>query len=41
MQVRERIAAQMLTAQQRDPGAGLDLSVLNMADPSGLFRRKG
>jgi predicted regulator of Ras-like GTPase activity (Roadblock/LC7/MglB family) len=34
------IAAQMQRAQQRDPGAGLDLSVLNLADTSGLFKRK-
>lgn len=39
-QVRERIALQMQTAQQRDPDATLDLSVLNMADTSGLFKRK-
>jgi len=39
-QVRERIARQMQTAQQRDPDASLDLSVLNMADTSGLFKRK-
>lgn len=38
---RDYIAFQMQTAQQRDPGAGLDLSVLNMADTSGLFKRKG
>ena len=37
---RERIARQMQTAQERDPGAGLDLSVLNMADTSDLFKRK-
>jgi predicted regulator of Ras-like GTPase activity (Roadblock/LC7/MglB family) len=40
-QVRDRIALQMQTAQQRDPDASLDLSVLNMADTSGLFKRKG
>lgn len=39
-QVRERIALQMQTAQLRDPDASLDLSVLNMADTSGLFKRK-
>ncbi len=38
--IRTRIAQQMETAQQRDPGAGLDLSELNLADPSGLFKRK-
>lgn len=40
-QIRERIALQMQTAQLRDPDASLDLSVLNMADTSGLFKRKG
>src|SRR5258706_421008 len=35
-----RIAAQMTIAQQRDPGAGLDLSVLNVADTSGFFKKK-
>jgi predicted regulator of Ras-like GTPase activity (Roadblock/LC7/MglB family) len=34
------IAEQLLFAQQRDPGAGLDLSVLNLADTSDLFRRR-
>jgi predicted regulator of Ras-like GTPase activity (Roadblock/LC7/MglB family) len=34
------IAAQMKTAQERDPGAGLDLSILNLADPSSVFKRK-
>jgi len=37
---REQIAAQMRIAQERDPGGGLDLSVLNIADTSGLFKRK-
>jgi predicted regulator of Ras-like GTPase activity (Roadblock/LC7/MglB family) len=36
----QRIARQMQIAQERDPSAGLDLSVLNMADTSGLFRRR-
>lgn len=35
-----RIAQQMEMARQRDPGGGLDLSVLNMADPSELFKRR-
>jgi predicted regulator of Ras-like GTPase activity (Roadblock/LC7/MglB family) len=35
-----RIARQMRTAQERDPSAGLDLSVLNCADPSGFFKRR-
>lgn len=36
----ERIARQLAVARQRDPGAGLDLSVLNLADPSEVFKRK-
>ena len=36
----ERIAEQMVTAQERDPSGGLDLSMLNLADPSEVFRRK-
>ena len=35
------IAEQLQIAQQRDPGAGLDLSVLNVADTSDFFKRKG
>ena len=35
-----RIARQLKTAQERDPSGGLDLSVLNIADPSELFRKK-
>ena len=35
------IAAQMAAAQQRDPGAGLDLSMLNLADTADLFKKKG
>jgi predicted regulator of Ras-like GTPase activity (Roadblock/LC7/MglB family) len=35
-----RIARQIKTASEREPGTSLDLSVLNMADPSTLFRRK-
>jgi predicted regulator of Ras-like GTPase activity (Roadblock/LC7/MglB family) len=38
--VRERIAAQLKIAQERDPAGGLDLSVLNIADTTGLFKRK-
>ena len=34
-----RIAAQLQTAKNRDPAGGLDLSVLNMADPSEFFKR--
>ena len=36
----EPIAKQLLVAQQRDPEAGLDLSVLNLADPGEVFKRK-
>jgi predicted regulator of Ras-like GTPase activity (Roadblock/LC7/MglB family) len=36
----EQIAFQMRVAQARDPGAGLDLSEFNLADASGLFKRK-
>jgi len=36
----EQIAAQMRAAQERDPGGGLDLSVLNLADPSGVFKKR-
>ena len=38
--IRERIASQMQIAQQRDPAGGFDLSELNLADTSGLFKRK-
>ena len=36
----ERIAQQLTIAHERDPEGGLDLSVLNMADTSGVFKRK-
>ncbi|HTL72251.1 MAG TPA: roadblock/LC7 domain-containing protein [bacterium] len=36
----KRIAAQLAAAQERDPGAGLDLSVLNAANPQEFFRKK-
>ena len=36
----ERVARQMKIAQERDPNSGLDLSVLNLADASSMFRRK-
>ena len=36
----ERIAQQLRIAQERDPAAGLDLSMLNLADTSALFRKK-
>ena len=34
------IAEQLQRAQQREPTGGLDLSVLNLADPSEVFRKK-
>lgn len=34
------IAAQLQTAQERDPDAGLDLSVLNVAETADFFRRR-
>ena len=36
----EQIARQLQVAQEREPGAGLDLSVLNLADPSEVFRKR-
>lgn len=39
-ETRKMIAAQLQVAQQRDPEGGLDLSVLNLADPSEVFRRR-
>jgi predicted regulator of Ras-like GTPase activity (Roadblock/LC7/MglB family) len=36
----KNIAEQMEIAQQRDPGAGLDLSILNVADTADFFKRK-
>lgn len=36
----EKIVAQLTAAQQRDPEGGLDLSVLNVADPSTVFKKK-
>jgi len=39
--VTQKIAAQMQVAAQRSPDSGIDLSVLNMADPSDIFRRQG
>jgi predicted regulator of Ras-like GTPase activity (Roadblock/LC7/MglB family) len=35
-----RIAEQMKIARQREPAAGLDLSALNLADASAVFKRK-
>jgi predicted regulator of Ras-like GTPase activity (Roadblock/LC7/MglB family) len=36
----QEIAAQLAIAQQRSPGAGLDLSALNLADARDLFRKR-
>jgi predicted regulator of Ras-like GTPase activity (Roadblock/LC7/MglB family) len=36
----EKMAKQMKLAHEREPGGGLDLSVLNVADTSGFFKRK-
>jgi len=36
----KRIAVQLQIARERDPGARLDLSELNLADPSEVFKRK-
>lgn len=35
-----RAAAQLIIAHERDPDNGLDLSMLNVADTSGIFRKK-
>ena len=35
-----RVAAQLRKAHDRDPDSGLDLSVLNVADPTSVFRKK-
>lgn len=39
-EARKKIARQLQVAQARDPDGGLDLSVMNMADPSELFRKR-
>jgi predicted regulator of Ras-like GTPase activity (Roadblock/LC7/MglB family) len=36
----KRIAAQLQIAQARDPSGGFDLSEMNLADPSELFKKK-
>jgi len=36
----KKIAAQLQVAQHRAPNQGLDLSMLNMADPSSMFKKK-
>ena len=35
-----KVAAQLKRAQQRSPEGGIDLSMLNMADPSSVFKMK-
>jgi predicted regulator of Ras-like GTPase activity (Roadblock/LC7/MglB family) len=37
---REQVAQQLQIARERDPDGGLDLSVLNLEDPSSVFKRK-
>jgi predicted regulator of Ras-like GTPase activity (Roadblock/LC7/MglB family) len=37
----EKIARQLKVAHDRAPGQGIDLSMLNMADPKEVFRKKG
>lgn len=37
---RESIARQLQIAHERDPNSGLDLSVLNLADTSDVFKRR-
>jgi predicted regulator of Ras-like GTPase activity (Roadblock/LC7/MglB family) len=34
------VAKQMKLSHERDPSTGLDLSILNMADPAPMFRKK-
>ncbi len=36
----KQVARQLKTAHQRDPDAGLDLSILNLADTKDLFKKK-
>ena len=36
----KRLAQQLAAARARNPGAGLDLSAMNVADPQQLFRKK-
>jgi len=38
--VAKRVARQMKVARKRDPDAGLDLSALNLENPSVVFRKK-
>ncbi len=39
-EVRGQIAAQLKIAAERSPGEGIDLSVMNLADSSELFKRR-
>lgn len=36
----QQVARQLQVAQERDPAGGLDLSMLNLADASEMFKRK-
>ena len=36
----EKLARQLVLAQERNPSGSIDLSVLNLADPSAIFRKK-
>ena len=36
----KKIAEQLKIAAERDPGLGIDLSVLNIADTSSVFKKK-
>jgi predicted regulator of Ras-like GTPase activity (Roadblock/LC7/MglB family) len=36
----EKLASQLKIAHERDPEGGLDLSILNVADTSGVFKKK-
>jgi predicted regulator of Ras-like GTPase activity (Roadblock/LC7/MglB family) len=38
--VAEKIVEQLKVAYERDPGEGLDLSILNVADTTGVFKKK-
>jgi hypothetical protein len=38
--VAEKIVQQLKIAHDRDPDQGLDLSILNVADTSGVFKKK-
>ena len=38
--VAEKIVSQLKIAYDREPDQGLDLSILNVADTSGVFKKK-